>query len=145
MVEIESLQKEVDDLEKLASDIENRGRKLITNAPISSTQKTERGRSVGPRSYHWKDLPKDLEDLQRDLTRDYQRWYSSAYPLIHNFIPEKELEFKGKYEGIMGIIQLKGYATSSSNNPIYFIKEFEIQRSILLSMPSAARMKELIK
>ncbi len=141
MVDEDSLQKEVDELEKLASDIENKGRKLITEAPIKRIQG---GRNT-PDSYKWGPLPKELEDLQRDLTRDYQRWYSSTYPLVSKFIPEKEPEFKGHYTTIMGIIQKRGSVTSTSNDPGFFVKEFEIQRSILLSIPSVTRIKELIK
>ena len=89
--------------------------------------------------------PKELENLQRDLTRDYQRWYSSAYPLINKYILEKEPEFKGCYDSIIGAIQFRGSANSESNNPGYFIKQFEIQRSILLSVPSVIKIKDLLK
>jgi len=48
MVDEVSLQKAIDELEKLASDIETRGKKLLTEAPKASTQKhtsTNIGRS----------------------------------------------------------------------------------------------------
>lgn len=150
MVDKESLQKEVDELEKLASDIETRERTLIEYAPKSSQQKYASATKEYYNVYEWKELTKDLENLRRDLTRDYQRWYSSAYPLVNKYIPEKEAEFKRCYGdgitvGILKMVQLRGTPHSTPDMIDYFVKEFEIQRSILLSIPEAARIKELIK
>lgn len=145
MIDKESLQKEVDDLEKLASEVEIKGKKLITNAPKTSELKHTTITNELYYVYHWDELPHELEALQSELTRNYQRWYSSVCPLINKYIPEKESEFKGCYNSVLKIIQLRGDPSSTSNMINFFVKEFEIQRSIFLSIPSVARIKELIK
>jgi len=145
MIDKESLQKEVDDLEKLASEVEIKGKKLITNAPKTSELKHTTITSEFYYVYHWDELPHELEALQSELTRNYQRWYSSVCPLINKYIPEKESEFKGCYNSVLKIIQLRGDPSSTSDMINFFVKEFEIQRSVFLSIPSVARIKELIK
>jgi len=145
MIDKESLQKEVDELEKLASDVEIKGIKLITDAPKTSERKYASATKKDYYVYRWKELPQELEALQRELTRNYQRWYSSAHPLISKYIPEREAEFKGHYDSVLKEIQLRGNPFRTSDMIEFFVKEFEIQRGIFLSIPSVARIKELIK
>ncbi len=67
------------------------------------------------------------------------------YPLVSKFIPEKEPEFKEFYSKVLEMIQLRKAPSSTPDMIKYFIKDFEIQRSILLSIPSVTMIKELIK
>ena len=145
MIKIEIVQKEIDDLEKSASYIEGGVNELFTGAPKSSEQHKKPSGNAYYFTYEWKDLPKELEPLQQRLTRDYIRWYNSAYPLINDSIPEKEAEFVKGYDGILKQIQLRITPASTEHMIANFVKDFEIQRSILLSIPAVIKVKSLLK
>jgi hypothetical protein len=143
MVEIKDLQNAIDVLEKTAIIIEGGVIELITGAPKSSEQHKGANNKYFS-TYEWKELPKELEPSQQNLTRNYISWYNSSYPLINKFVPEKENEFVGVYGGILKHIQLRGTPYSTESMIADFTKNFEIQRSILLSIPSVIKVKSLL-
>lgn len=89
--------------------------------------------------------------IQRKAMREYQNWYNAAYQLIKEFLPaEKEKEFVGNYDrpnpfGVLKCIQLTCYTYTGNKQKIinHFNTSFELQRSILSSIPSVAEVKEL--
>lgn len=143
MVQIELVQKEIVELEKSASIIEMGVKELITKAPKSSEQHKKAGGGYFY-SYEWSVLPKELEPSQQGLTRNYIAWYNSASLFIKKYIPEREAEFAAEYDGILKHIQLRGTAFSTESMIADFAKNFEIQRSILLSISSTIHTKSLL-
>lgn len=143
MVQIELVQKEIAELEKSASIIEMGVKELITGAPKSSKRHDKSGGGYFY-SYEWEELPKELEPSQQNLTRNYIAWYNSASLFIKKYIPEREAEFAAEYDGILKHIQLRCTAFSTESMIADFVKNFEIQRSILLSIPSVTHTKSLI-
>ena len=142
MSNLDRLRKKVSELETLANDIEGLGTKLLQESRYHLDPETHRN--------EWDILPDDLKLIQRDAVRQYQRWYNSSSHLIREYMPEKEREFVTNYEnvhtsmGIIDILQLRSAWWVNSSHPITkrFLDAFEIQRSILLSLPDVAEIKE---
>ena len=144
MRNLDILKRKVSELENLADEIERLGTDLLQKAPL--TQKTH------PVRLEWDILTSDLRNTQREAIQKYQRWYNLAHQLIKEYIPEKENEFidcyetKGMYKsGIFDYLHLRSGTERDDKNKLikYFVGGFETQRSILLSIPDVAEIKEL--
>lgn len=142
MSNLDRLEKKVNDLENLASEVETMGIQLLQESPAYDSSETDRT--------EWGILPDHLKLIQRDAHRKYQKWYNSAHQLIKEYIPEKEQEFVTHYEdertsmGVVDMLQLRSAWWIGIYHPREkrFVDAFEIQRSILLSVPDVAEIKE---
>jgi|WetSurMetagenome_2_1015567.scaffolds.fasta_scaffold00641_3 hypothetical protein len=145
MISKDVLSGAISELDKSADTIEQNTKQLLLNTPFL----VKKDSNFGTLSYYW-DITKRDESLQRIALREYQRWYAVAHQLIKDFIPEKEDEFVHNYnktnpEGILRFIQLECYTRNGNKQKIIneFNISFELQRSILLSIPYVAEIKEL--
>jgi HEPN domain-containing protein len=144
MISIDVLQKKIDKLESLASEVEDLAKQIISGSSIFNYVGPFDD-EYSPPSYYWDDIPEKLKKIQSKALRDYQIWYSSAFQLIRAYVPEKEDEFKRCYEGVLNYIQLNNsIIISDSNRTIVnaFDNVFQLQRSILLSAPYVIEIKE---
>ncbi|MFZ2473223.1 MAG: hypothetical protein WAW52_14930 [Methanothrix sp.] len=147
MISKEAIEKKIKELEILATEIENGMIKLIQGAPLFYQNITPSPK-IPP--YYWGLLPIDLMALQREITWKYQHWYSSAYQLIKEYLPDRIEEFKRHYEdpqaknGVIEYIQLRW--RSYYDKPVIekgFIEKFDNQRSILLSIRAVLEINDL--
>lgn len=147
MISKEVVGKKIKELETIATEIENGMVKLIQEAPLCYQNITPSPK-IPP--YYWGLLPINLMTLQREITRKYQHWYSSAYQLIKEHLPDRIEEFQRHYEdpqfknGVIEYIQLRW--RSYYDKPVIlrgFIEKFDNQRSILLSILSVLEIKEM--
>ncbi len=149
MTDIELISREIDNLEELACRIEELGIKLIENAILNYEPD-----SLGffPNN-KWQTSSPELKIIQREAVRKYQQFYSAGLHYVREFIPEKENEFSQRYEskdnyepeGVMDYLQFRRSQSTNQKNEIIerFIDRFEIQRSILTSIPYVAKIKEM--
>lgn len=153
MSDIQILKRKINEFEALADEIERPGKELIEKAPLLYKSDPPGVASSFP-NHRWGTLSEDIKELQREVVRKYQRWYSSAYQLIKEYLPEKEAEFIEHYEdktkskvkgGVIDYLQLRSSQYTGDKHKIIesFVDKFEIQRSILLSIPDVAEIKEL--
>lgn len=150
MTRAQIIKKKIDELEKLAGEIEKIGVELIEKAPLEHKPSPAGVISPYPK-YRWGVLSGELKELQRDGVRKYQRWYSTAHQLVREYLPSKENEFTECYEdrsrgsGVIDRLQLRrGLYDADKKKAIEaFIDKFEIQRSIILSVPDAIKINEL--
>jgi hypothetical protein len=144
MVSREILEGTISELEEAADSIENKTKVLIEKTPIIHT-----GIRLPVESWSWGGA--EDESLQRDALREYQSWFSLGLQLVSEFLPEKAGEFAFYYnnlqypEGVLKFIQLRCFTCRGNKEEIKkeFNNSFELQRSILLSIPSVAEIKEL--
>ncbi|NLV26338.1 MAG: DUF4145 domain-containing protein [Methanomicrobiales archaeon] len=151
MSDIDLINREIESLEILANEIENQVVTLIEGTSLLYKPDPP-GVISGFPDYEWARIPENLKMTQRSAIRNYQRYFSSAVHYITDFLPEREEEFQRCYEakdyfhspGIMDFLQFKRGESSNNKNEIIdnFISRFEIQRSILLSIPFIAKIKE---
>jgi hypothetical protein len=101
-------------------------------------------------------VPDNLRYLQRETERKYQIWYSTAFQLIKEILPEREKEFVSRYQikgylfyshgdGMIQWLRLLNEQDTSDKAQIEdnFIKTFDIQLNILLSIPYVLDSREL--
>lgn len=145
MISKDVLEGTISKLEKDAVTIELNIKELLKKTSIEY----QRGEDEFSSYCYWDYAPRD-ESLQRGALRGYQRWYTEAHQLIKEFLPEKEDEFVKSYDGenpqgVLKYIQLACYTRDGNKLEIIaeFNTRFELQRSILLSIPSVAEIKEL--
>lgn len=145
---IKTLKIKIDELEELATEIEKMAIELINNVDLKPIQ-SKKSRTIG---YYWDVSPENLRDLKRKLVKKYQRWFSTAHQLVKMYLPEKEEEFVLYYNGseevgrgLMQLLQLRGTLPTRNKKLIIesFISKFDLQRSILLSIPYVVEIKEL--
>jgi HEPN domain-containing protein len=145
MIGKDVLEETISNLEKAADIIDADTTLLLQNTEILARY----DQSTHSYSHHWD--PNHDKILQRRAMRGYQNWYNAAYQLIKEFLPaEKEKEFVENYGssnpfGVLRYIQLT-CSTLDGNKPKIidrFNTYFELQRSILSSIPSVAEVKEL--
>lgn len=143
MISKDALERTIVELEKAADAIEVNTKQLLENTII------QLNRSEPFDYWNWDCANRD-KSVQRFALREYQRWYTVSRQLIKEFIPEKSDEFIKCYdgddpEGVLKFIQLTCYACEGNKQKIIenFNTRFELQRSILLSIPSVAEIKEL--
>lgn len=152
MTDIELIKREIDDLEKLACEIEELGTNLIERAPLVYEPDPPGVVSAFPHN-NWGTLSHELKTIQREAVRKYQRFQSAGLHFVKEFVPEKETEFCESYEakeyrdleGIMDYLQFRRGQYSREKKEIIeqFINRFEIQRSILTAIPYIAKIKEI--
>lgn len=139
-----------DALEEAISNLENDAKAIDTDIKLL-LQKTELIPEYDEMSEAWLQdhWSPDIDmTLQRRAMREYERWYNVAHQLIKEFLPEKETEFVKNYDepdGVLKYVKLTGYTHDGDKQSIItnFNTCFELQRSILLSIPSVAEIKEL--
>jgi len=145
MSDIEILKRNIESLENLAIEIENNVNQLFTSGNFSSYN--ERSRKIEP-------FQSPLKELHRETIRKYQSWYSVALTLISDNIPEKEKEFTSLYEkpgywggeGVFDLVRFDRSFPIDKDEKSFiqlFSERFEIQRSILLSVPDVFSIKEM--
>lgn len=152
MTDIKIIEREIIELETLACEIEELGRNLIQEAIIHHKPDPPGVMSAFPH-YHWQTLSPELKIIQRDAIRKYQKFYSAGLFFIKEFLTEKESEFSEFYaskdyrgvEGVLDFLQFRRSQHSDDKEKILerFINGFEIQRSILSSIPYIIKIKEM--
>jgi hypothetical protein len=152
MSDIEIIKKQIDELEEIANEIEKMSVEFLNKVPLIYN-----GPPLGVVSpfpdYEWAPLIPQNKSLQRDIIRKYQRFFSAGLHFVKEFLPEKEDEFKQCYDsegynekqGIMDYFQFRRHQYSNDKYKIIgeFLDQFEIQRSILTSIPYVAKIKEM--
>lgn len=141
---LDILEKQIRELELAADKIEKKAEYLFQNATLVSGEST----LYTATSAYWEPPGEDLKKLQDELIKDYEKWYSSSYHLIEEYIPERSKTFAELYDMSYGIAdQLKlvlgfaievrkiDYINSWNNN-------FSVQQGILSSIPLVARIKQ---
>ena len=149
MTDIEVIKQQIEELESLAAEIEDEGTTVLREATLE--YRPHEGVPVS--DYQWGVLPSKLKDTQRDCIRKYQRFYSAGVHFVKEYIPEREEEFSECYKaksytstrGIMDYLQLRRPPYKPEIAPFIdqFRDRFEIQRSILCSVPSLVKIKEM--
>jgi len=149
MSEIEYINNKIKTLEELACKIERNAEILLKETPLKNMPP-----SFGEVRYMWQILTNDdLKENQRITIRDYQRFYSVGLGYIKEFQPEREGEFSECYEsegyeftkeGIMDFLQFRRSQYRNNKDEIVktFVDLFEIQRSILLTVPDVVEINE---
>lgn len=149
MSEIEYINNKIKTLEELACKIERNAEILLKETPLKNMPS-----SFGEARYMWQILTNDdLKENQRITIRDYQRFYSVGLGYIKEFQPEREGEFSECYEsegyeftkeGIMDFLQFRRSQYRNNKDEIVktFVDLFEIQRSILLTVPDVVEINE---
>jgi hypothetical protein len=146
MIDKNILIQQIDSLEKLADKIEKNMEILTKSAKLKVTD-------FSP--YKIEEFQSPYKELNRETIRDYQKWYSMSLVLIVDIFPEKEAEFKVHYskhgyyggEGVFELVQFDRYYDTAyetlNDKFIEFRKKFEIQRSIVGSIPDIFLIKEI--
>lgn len=110
--------------------------------------------SIALHALFFKALTRDKTSLA-NIIAEYENWYSSAYIIIQNYLPERETDFKKSYEHIFSGINLARYASSGGSIPTseFAIEanaitararsSFQSQTAILESLPNALEIKAL--
>ena len=90
--------------------------------------------------------------MQRNLVKRYQRWYSTTFSLVEEFIPEWQDTFVEHYKsptyGVNGVLDYLTFdfymgTTPKETKIADFIKNLDIQIAILQSIPDTVEVKEL--
>ncbi|MBN2733633.1 MAG: HEPN domain-containing protein [Methanomicrobiaceae archaeon] len=152
MTDLTLISREIDNLEKLACEIEESGLHLINSAKLNYKPDPPRVSSPFPKN-HWEPLSSELQIIQRDAIRKYQKFYSAGLFFVKEFNFEKVDEFIDCYEnkrsrsdqGVMDYLQFRHSSYSSDKSEIakQFVGKFELQRSILSSIPFLIKIKEM--
>jgi hypothetical protein len=145
---LDILKREVNHLENFASAIVELVEDLISKVSLWYENVQDYEESEPYRVFYWARLTPEAKLLQRNVIREYQGWYSSAYQLIKEYLPERLDEFNKYYTvetGVLGYLQFKKgpYSYEKLKFIEEFIDIFEFQRSILVSVANAAEIKEL--
>lgn len=155
MISKEAIEKEIMDLKTLADEIETGILKLIQETPMDY-EPMGPSYCPTPSYYRWKMVPDNLKNLQRETERKYQIWYSTAHQLIKKNLPERAEEFRSYYTmkqvmfspnsgKMVQWLKLSNTHRINDKDQIkdYFIKTFDMQLNILLSIPSVLNSREL--
>lgn len=148
MIDIEIIKREIDSLEELACNIEENTVKLLEETPLIYNPVS------GPfPKNNWQTLADYQKASQRDTIRKYQSYYSRGMKFIKEFQPEREGEFCECYEskdnlgkeGIMDFLQFRRSQYKNNKDEIVekFVNRFEIQRSLLFSVPDVVKISEI--
>ena len=151
----EAIEREIEDLKTLADEIEAAVLNLIQVTPMEYEPKGP-SCSPTPSYYRWKMIPENLRPLQRETERKYQIWYSTSHQLIKENLPERDEEFISYYTikhvifnpnsgKMIQWLRLSNTLQTNDKDQIKdrFIKTFDMQLNILLSIPSVLGSKEL--
>lgn len=140
----DALKRKVDELQKQAEEIEELGVKLLEEAPFEAT---ENWSSFGILDYN-----NPLRPIQRDVILKYQQWFSTSIQLVNEYVPEMAEVFNSCYKGkdrdhnrVLDYLRLgtSDYIITREKVIAWFLRYFETQLSILLSIPSVVEVKEM--
>ena len=98
MTDIELIKQEIDNLEKLANEIEDWGFELLDTAPLIYKPALP-GVVSGFPDNEWGTIDPDLRNIQRTAIRKYQKFHSGGLHFVKEFLPEKEVEFQIELRG----------------------------------------------
>ena len=144
MSNLDTLKRKVNELNVLADKIVVMGVEIIQRSSIAG--QTRSGHLV------WDTFTTEVRSLQREVIPIYQSWYNVGYQLIKEYLPDKVNEFVDSYQtqgmykhGVFDYLQLRNGTENKDKNRIitHFIDALETQRSIVLSIPDVAEIKEL--
>ncbi len=153
MTDIEIIKRVIDELEKRASKIGNLGAQLLDEVELFQDLDPD-NIEMGITHFYWgKSLKPELKSIQRETIRNYQIFFSTGLHLVKEYLPEKQDEFTSCYEsksyedisGIMDYLQLRQVQHTNQKDEIieHFEDRFEIQRSIIASIPYIVKIKEM--
>ncbi len=143
MVSVSFLKKKVEELRKEAEEIQKAGIKVLDAATLD-------GKILLRPDYS---SPKGK--LQREAAQRYQRWYTTSFRLVEEFIPEwldtfikyykVSITSQGGANAVMDYLLLDTYSHFTTREDILadFENDFDRQISILLCIPDAVEIKEL--
>ena len=84
-----------------------------------------------------------------DTLRDYEQWYNSAYPLVQEYLPNREKDFKNAYKKTRKCLELDlEYIESNEINGAgtlrsYIVNGVELQIALLQSIPERVKTERL--
>ena len=151
MTDIEIFRRKIDELEKIATEIEGITIELLKKVELVYEPSPRGIISAFPKN-HWSKLSEDNQRQQRDVLRKYQRWYTVAQQLVKEYIPEKIEEFNHYYssdksgrQGVIDYIKFERPQWSNDKSKIIdaFWRAFEIQRGILLTVPDMIEIRQM--
>lgn len=153
MATTDVLRRKIDRLEASAVEIESEARKMFNGANLGSRDQDPDEPNFGP-TYFWV-KPKDDAwlELQRSVTRKYLKWYSAASYLLKEYLPDSEKDFISLYKhsgdynnsGFFFALWLNIGEYDGNVDVVVdrYMNLFEMQRSLLLSIPDRVEVKEL--
>ncbi len=139
----ERIKKKVEELEKDAQEIEELAIEMLSRNEFEYHPSSPGVISIGP-SYSWKLPNEEIKRIQREAIRKYQTWFASSTTLIREYLPQRERELVKAYDKILTYLQFN-IETWEPRNEIYvdgFVDVFDIQRSIIMAIPSVIDLKE---
>jgi hypothetical protein len=107
---LDILKRKVNHLENFASDIAELVEDLISKVSVWYENVQDYEESEPYRVFYWARLTPEAKVLQRKANRKYQDWYSSAYQLIKEYLPDRLDEFNKYYTvetGVLDYLQFK--------------------------------------
>ena len=142
MVNVGYLKKKVEALHIEAHEIQKIGIAVLNKVKLDGTYL--------PRP----DYKSGIGAIQRDGVQRYQRWYSTSFRLVEEFLPEWVDVFERHYKSTSGGYGANGaldllmlntgtYRTSKREVVADFVNHSDMQISILTSIPDAVEVKEL--
>lgn len=151
------IRQKIDELEQEAAEIEELAIRLLHDVKIFVAPMPP---GIDPydidpydREYKWGKLSKNEQHKQRDVLRKYQRWYTVAYQFVRDNVPESADEFNALYYsggssagcGVKDFIMFEKNPWTNNNSEIaeVFWRAFEIQRSILLTVPDMIDIRQM--
>ncbi len=152
MSNIDILKRKIKELEERAGAIEYQVIELFENTSIEVQTRGTYDEYYEER--WWNSLTSEQREARRKILREYEGWYSAAYQLIKDDLPERTSDFslyyeyqknKSSKEGIIDYLQFKGDPGTNSKSDILerLLNAFERQRNILLSVQDVVEIKEL--
>jgi hypothetical protein len=143
MVSVSFLKKKVEELRKEAEEIQKAGIEVLDAATLDE--------KILLRPYYSSPNGK----MQREAAQRYQRWYTTSFRLVEEFIPEwldtfikyykVSITGQGGANAVMDYLLLDTYSHFTTIEDIIsdFVNDFDRQISILLCIPDAVEIKEL--
>ncbi|HYT42525.1 MAG TPA: hypothetical protein VEP90_09270 [Methylomirabilota bacterium] len=152
MSSLDILKRKIKELEERAVAIEYQVTELIEGVTLSVE-----GYGASDEYYEiisWLPLTSEQREARRKALRDYEGWYSAAYQLIKDYLPERSDDFCQYYEyqkgksskqGVIDYLQFKGDPGTNSNSVVIdrILDAFERQLNILVSVQDVLDIKEL--
>ena len=142
-MQIEIIKKKIDELNKLADEIENYETALIKRAVLLDEHFPTGVPHYG--NFRWRIPNGKSKEIQRKTLSLYQKWYSATLELTDSYLTEdRKEEFKNKYNRVINYLQFKSSYSANKKEFIQeFIDEFDIQRGILLGILEVIEVKKM--
>jgi hypothetical protein len=142
MVNVGYLKKKVEALHTEAHEIQKIGIAVLNKVKLDGTY------LLRP------DYKSGIGAIQRDGVQRYQRWYSTSFRLVEEFLPEWADAFEHHYKSTsrgygsnaaLDLLMLNTGTNRTSKSEVIadFINHLDMQISILTSIPDAVEVKEL--